>query len=217
MSETTIGCFADQSATSQSILTNATLVGQAREQHGDLSRSSAWQADADRRPRGEDAARHWDRQGHGREHLLPCGALPGATPGARERRPCKGTGLSPSRFFPVVLDTVLNEDETGYMEAVGIAVVVFGPLVAFLLLIIKATRNLMPQRQALPPFRSQDDAPPGPGDLSSDREPRRPLMPSRSGAVAVAPPVRDDDEPHEVAIRQVESPSDAASDQRLAG
>lgn len=122
----------------------------------------------------------------------------------------------PAPVSVISLDRLPSEEQTGHVETVGIVVVGFGTLVAFLLLIVKATRKLMPQRQALLPFRSQGDTPPRPGDLSGDREPRRPLLPSRSVAVALDNPVRDD-EPHEGAVRQFESRPDEGGGQRLAG
>lgn len=103
------------------------------------------------------------------------------------------------------------------MEAVGIALVVFGPLLGFLLLVIKATRKLMPNREAHPPWRRQDDVPPRPGEASGDREPRRPLTPSRSGAVAFTPPESYNDQPHEVAVLRIEPQAAAGDDHRLAG
>lgn len=119
--------------------------------------------------------------------------------------------------LPTTLDSTHGEDETGRVEGVGIAVVVFGPLLVFILLIFKATRKLMPRREARPPWRGQDDEPKRPGETSGDREPRRPLTPSLSGAIALAPPTTHDDEPREVAIHRIESQSDGGGDQRLAG
>jgi hypothetical protein len=56
-------------------------------------------------------------------------------------------GTSPAtvqdRQRSVTLDRAPTEDDTGHMEAVGIALVAFGPLVVILLLLIKATRKLM--------------------------------------------------------------------------
>lgn len=74
------------------------------------------------------------------------------------------------------------------MEAVAIAVVVFGPVVATLLLLVKATRRLMPHAEELPPGRYEIDGPPRGADPAGDRQPRRPLMPSRSGAVGLVLP-----------------------------
>ena len=102
------------------------------------------------------------------------------------------------------------------VEAVGVAVVVFAPVIATLLLILKATRKLMPRRE-LPPWRPQVDDPPRPDQSSGDREPRRPLTPSRSGAVSLPLPIEDDNEVHEVAVRRVEPKRAAGGDQRLAG
>ncbi len=75
----------------------------------------------------------------------------------------------------------------------AIGVLVFGPLVATLLILLKAIRKLMPG--AALPFRPFEvDQPPNGGDLAGDREPRRPLTPTRSGAVALALP-NEEDEP----------------------
>lgn len=101
------------------------------------------------------------------------------------------------------------------METVGIAVVVFGPLLAFFVLVIKATRKLMPTRAAWGPWRPQHGEPPS--ETSGDREPRRPPTPSRSGAVAMAVPTSYEDERREVSLHRVESQADAGGDERLAG
>lgn len=103
------------------------------------------------------------------------------------------------------------------MEAVGIAVVVFGPLVTTLWLLLKAIRKLMPQQSAAPTWGQFGD-PPRPAETAGDREPRRPLTPSRSGAVSVALPVAHDDETPEVEVRHIASPSQSGGgDERLAG
>jgi hypothetical protein len=61
------------------------------------------------------------------------------------------------RHVPVTLDRVLNQDQTDRVEAVGIAVVVTGPLVT---IVVKAVRKLMPQCEEIPP-----------GDLSLTNHP----------------------------------------------
>ena len=73
------------------------------------------------------------------------------------------------------------------MEAVAIGVVVFGPLAAVLLLLLKAIRRLTGTDR----WRGTAEAPPGGdtgGDPAGDREPRRPLMPAGSGAVGLVAP-----------------------------
>ncbi len=81
----------------------------------------------------------------------------------------------------------------GVVEAVAIAVLVFGPLLAFLVLLFKAIRKLMPQQpidsRAWKPRGTEQ--PPTGGDPAGDREPRRPLIPSGSAAVTLALPSGD--------------------------
>ena len=121
------------------------------------------------------------------------------------------------RHVPVTLDRVLKQDQTDRVEAVGIAVVVFGPLVTILLLLVKAIRKRMPQREELPPWRRQLDEPPPRGDPAGDREPRGPLTPNRSGAVSLPVPLDDDNETPEVVVRRADARPGGDGDQRLAG
>ena len=121
------------------------------------------------------------------------------------------------RHVPVTLDRVLKQDQTDRVEAVGIAVVVFGPLVTILLLLVKAIRKRMPQREELPPWRRHLDEPPPRGDPAGDREPRRPLTPNRSGAVSLPVALDDDKETTEVVVRRADPRLAGDGDQRLAG
>lgn len=79
------------------------------------------------------------------------------------------------------------------VEAVAIAVLVFAPLLAFLVHLFKATRNLTPQRPIeAPAWKPRGtEQPPRGADPDGDREPRRPLIPSGSAAVS-SPLVPDD-------------------------
>lgn len=75
---------------------------------------------------------------------------------------------------------------------VAIAVVVFGIPLALLMLLLKAVRKLMPaERIEVPSWDFRDDGPTDDGGFASDREPRRPLMPIGSGAIALALPLRE--------------------------
>lgn len=103
------------------------------------------------------------------------------------------------------------------MEAVGVAVFVFGPLVAIMVLLLKATRKAMPARPSLPPWRAQPHEPPRPGQPSGVREPRRPLTPSLSGAASLPLPMDDAAEPDELPVRRIESRPGGAGSRRLAG
>jgi hypothetical protein len=98
------------------------------------------------------------------------------------------------------------------VEAVGVALVVFGPFVAIMVLLVIATRKAMPARRSLPPWQA-----PRPGHASGDREPRRPLIPSRSGAASLPLPVDDGNEPHDDPVRRIEPPPSGAPGRRLAG
>ena len=79
------------------------------------------------------------------------------------------------------------------VEAVAIAVLVFGPLLAFLVLLFKAIRKLMPQRPIeAPAWKPRGtEQPPRGGDPAGNREPRRPLIPSGSATVSLALPADD--------------------------
>ena len=100
------------------------------------------------------------------------------------------------------------------MEAVGVALIVFGPLAAVLLLLIKAIRKLRPR----PVVIRRWGGPARGGGLVGDREPRRPLTPSASGAACLPLPVADDvrDEP-ESPVRVIPRPPDGAPGYRAAG
>ena len=106
------------------------------------------------------------------------------------------------------------------VEAVAIAVLIFGPLLAFLGLLFKAIRKLMPQRPieapAWKPRRTEQ--PPRGGDPAGDREPRRPLIPSGSAAVSLALPADDAWDEDQAVVRPTD-PRDGGSDpgHRLAG
>ncbi len=106
------------------------------------------------------------------------------------------------------------------VEAVAIAVLVFGPLLAFLVLLFKAIRKLMPQRPIEAPawkLRGTEQPPRG-GDPAGDREPRRPLIPSGSAAVSLALPADDAWDEEQAAVRPT-GPRHSGSDpgHRLAG
>ena len=106
------------------------------------------------------------------------------------------------------------------MEAVAIAVLVFGPLLAFLVLLFKAIRKLMPQRPIEAPAwkpRGTEQPPIG-GDPAGDRKPRRPLKPSGSAAVSLALPADDAWEEDQAAVRPTD-PRHGGSEpgHRLAG
>jgi hypothetical protein len=77
------------------------------------------------------------------------------------------------------------------VEVVAIGIVGVAPIALVLLYLVKAIRKLQPRPIELPPWQSQE--PPG-GDPSGDREPRRPLMPAHSGAVALPEPSDAEDE-----------------------
>ena len=106
------------------------------------------------------------------------------------------------------------------VEAVAIAVLVFGPLLAFLVLLFKAIRKLMPQRPIeCPAWRTRGtEQPPRDGDPAGDREPRRPLIPSGPAAVSLARPADDDWDEDQAAVRPMD-PRHGGSDpgHRLAG
>lgn len=82
-----------------------------------------------------------------------------------------------------------EEEQTHRVEAVGVVVIVFGPLLAVLLLLLKAIRKLLPQPVESRPWQRRPDEPPEGGDASGDREPRNPLTPARSGAVKLELPM----------------------------
>ena len=73
------------------------------------------------------------------------------------------------------------------METVGVVLLVFGPLVAILVLLATAIRRLQPRPFVGPRWQ----APPRFRDGAGDREPRRPLAPTLLGAVALPVPVDD--------------------------
>ena len=78
------------------------------------------------------------------------------------------------------------------MGTVAIAVVVFAIPLVVLLLLFKTVRKLMPPQRLEVPFREfRDEEPPDDGDVTGDREPRRPLTPTGSVAVALALQMRE--------------------------
>ncbi len=103
------------------------------------------------------------------------------------------------------------------MEVVTVAVVVLGPLVAILLLLLKAIRKLMPQTEALPPWAVRRDGPPTDGHSAGDREPRLPLTPSRSRAVSLALPQEDGGGFEESPVCPRNTHPGSGRDERLAG
>ncbi len=106
------------------------------------------------------------------------------------------------------------------VEAVAVAVIVFGPLLAFLVLLFKATRRFRPRQsvevQAWRPRGTEQ--PPKGGDPAGDREPRRPLIPTGAGAVSLALPADEAWDEDHVPVRRTD-PRLAGSDtdHRLAG
>ena len=113
----------------------------------------------------------------------------------------------------------MTRDETEAVEAVAVAAIVFGPVVGILLLLVKAIRRLLPRVDPSPPWgRSGVDGPPRGPDPAGDREPRRPLTPSRSGAVALAPPPEDAGDCDVPPVRRTVGPAGPAEPgHRLAG
>lgn len=94
------------------------------------------------------------------------------------------------------------------------ALIVFGPLVGFLLLLGKAIRKLVRR----PPVDiGRWGGPARGGGPAGDREPRRPLSPMSSGAVRLPLPVPDDggDEPA-VPVHVIRGPGDGAPGHRVA-
>ena len=106
------------------------------------------------------------------------------------------------------------------VEAVAIAVVVFGPLLAFLVLLFKTIRKLMPQQSGeAPSWKPRgSEQPPSGGDLAGDREPRRPLIPSGSAAVNLALPAGEVWEEDQAPVRRTDPRHGSGDpDHRLAG
>ena len=100
------------------------------------------------------------------------------------------------------------------MEAVGVALIVFGPIAGFLLLLAGAIRKLRPK----PVGYRRWDGPARGGGPAGDREPRRPLTPTASGAMRLPLPV-DDEGPFEPAepVRVLRAPADGPPGYRVAG
>jgi hypothetical protein len=100
----------------------------------------------------------------------------------------------------------------------AIAVVVFGVPLAFLLLLLKAAWKLMPhERLEVPSWDFRDNGPPDDGDFASDREPRRPVIPTGSRALALALPIREpSDEQTPISLRD-QSQDGSNPGHRLAG
>jgi hypothetical protein len=105
------------------------------------------------------------------------------------------------------------------MQAVVIAVIVFGPLLAFFVLLFKSIRKLTPRRAFGPPFwkPQEPEQPPGGGDLAGDREPRRPLIPAGSNAVSLALPAVAAEEDQPLLRRAGSQPDRQGADHRLTG
>lgn len=101
------------------------------------------------------------------------------------------------------------------MEAVGVGLLVFGPIVAILFLLATAIRKLRPRTVVGP--RGQE--PPRGRDASGDREPRRPLAPTLSGAVGLPVPVDDRAVDERAVPRRIEPGPGrwGGPDRRLAG
>ena len=124
-----------------------------------------------------------------------------------------GTDFTPSKRVAKRPDYVV-------VEGVAIAIVVFGPLLTFLVLLFKAIRKLMPQQsvdgQSWKPRGFEQ--PPSGGDLAGDREPRRPLTPSGSAAVGLALPAGEAWEEDHAPVRRTDlRPGRSDPDYRLAG
>jgi len=105
------------------------------------------------------------------------------------------------------------------VESVAIAVIVFGPLLAFLVLLLKATRRLMPKQPVqVPGWKSRgEEQPPSGGDPPGDREPRRPLTPTGAGATSLALPAGEDWEEDQVPVRPTARHAARDPRHRLAG
>lgn len=100
------------------------------------------------------------------------------------------------------------------MEAVGVALIVFGPPVAVLVLLVKAIRKLRPR----PVDIRRWGGPARGGGPAGDREPRRPLTPTASGAARLPLPVADDAEEQPASpVRVIPRPADGAPGYRVAG
>lgn len=117
------------------------------------------------------------------------------------------------------LHTAVDEGHTRRMDVVASVVFVLGPVAVFLLLLLKAIRKLQPRRAVeLPPWQPQTGEPPSGRGLAGDREPRRPLAPTHSGAIALALPAEDEETDDPTPLRRTGPPSSASHDrQRRAG
>ena len=100
------------------------------------------------------------------------------------------------------------------MEAVGVALIVFGPIVGFLLLLAVAIRKLRPR----PVDIRRWNGPARGGGPAGDREPRWPLTPAASGGMCLPLPVADD-APLDPAgpVWVTGDPADDAPGHRMAG
>ncbi len=104
------------------------------------------------------------------------------------------------------------------VDAIAVAVVVFGPLVGIAWLLLKSIRKLMPRPIEAPLWRRRIDEPRGGGDPAGDREPRRPLVPSWSGGIALALPADDATEADQPPARRLDRPPEPGDPGgRLAG
>lgn len=110
----------------------------------------------------------------------------------------------------------IEKEQTRPVEAVAVAVIVFGPLLAVLVLLLKAIRKLMPQPVESRPWQRRTDEPPAGGDASGDREPRNPLPPIRSGAVKLDLPMAQASEGDQESPRRTD-PGSGNPGHRLAG
>jgi hypothetical protein len=101
------------------------------------------------------------------------------------------------------------------VEVVAIGVVGVLPIALVLLFLVKTIRRMQTRPVELPPWQSQMEEPPG-GDPSGDREPRRPLLPARSGAVAMSEPSEEESDLTRIELEATQLVPDAQR-RRLAG